>query len=796
MNNNIINDPLYYLENVNVADNTAPNNDYLENQLRVLNNNNNRLPSKKNKPARNIFNDIYKKDTVSLIANQTNPLDNNAMDNRYNPYHGFLHDRGLLNTDANIRYNINYLNIDSLYRNKISYIDKGQTYFLQKDPLTFIKNSDIMTIHHENHTFNVDDRITLFGLNRKEVILNINGNIIKDTFSSTTGYSSTTISGPIFELTNGSKYLKINYTHFLPVTATFNSNISQYESETFYDTFDISNLFVEIDGLQGNQIAIQNTPYFDNIPINRINNIHKILLTDPSTPGSIVMPNVFYIELSYNYTSPSGTFIIPNPTYNIKLIFYYIAGIPIPYINADLPINDKRYQGFHIITDITQNTYSIKLLKNSAGIIDPITNNTINVGGSLITVTYVNDIILGDKQPNSYVIKLNRSFSNIVSARLVSSEFPVSEKMIKSTGNANNKFYWQNLDDGDHLYSIELDDGNYRSTDLSTAIENTMYNVSRINFDIDNTQSTTGYKQESPSYSNHNVVRITFNTVTDLFTIKCYREVVLYKPFIDIIPNINIDSSLDPTSEVIYNITISHPRHFLNVGDKILLSNSVSHLGIPTDLLNNTHVITTVIDNNTYIIQLPRVNLSSNRTFTEGGVAVSIFTPNIFRLRFDFADSIGGILGFRNSGESTSITEYSSVINNSDTYINEQAIDDSGNTIILKNNAIDLSGHEYLLMWCKQFEIIENTSQVAPNAFAKIVLSGDPGTLTFNSFVQTNKIFYEPILNLSELDVEFYTPDGFLYDFNGMNHSYTIELITMEEMPEETNISANTGRQY
>ena len=48
----------------------------------------------------------------------------------------------------------------------------------------------------------------------------------------------------------------------------------------------------------------------------------------------------------------------------------------------------------------------------------------------------------------------------------------ISLKVFKNnSGKQNNKLYWQNLDDGDTVYSIEIDSGNYNATDLKAILE-------------------------------------------------------------------------------------------------------------------------------------------------------------------------------------------------------------------------------------------------------------------------------------------------------------------------------------
>ena len=61
--------------------------------------------------------------------------------------------------------------------------------------------------------------------------------------------------------------------------------------------------------------------------------------------------------------------------------------------------------------------------------------------------------------------------------------------------------------------------------------------------------------------------------------------------------------------------------------------------------------------------------------------------------------------------------------------------------------------------------------------FAKILLPGESTNTLFSSFVAGTKIFYNNLFNnLSELEITFITNDGYLFDFNGSEHSFSIEI--------------------
>jgi hypothetical protein len=148
-------------------------------------------------------------------------------------------------------------------------------------------------------------------------------------------------------------------------------------------------------------------------------------------------------------------------------------------------------------------------------------------------------------------------------------------------------------------------------------------------------------------------------------------------------------------------------------------------------------------------------------------------------------------LGFPNVGETYAVTKYDKTITNKDEYepdISPISVIDT----TTPGDSIILSGNNYILMVCDELNVIETFSTIK-SAFAKILLIGIPGKVCFNTFVDTPKIFYEPIAELSTLSLSFYSPNGNLYDFNGLDHSFTLAITTLDNLPDNTNINTHTG---
>jgi hypothetical protein len=66
------------------------------------------------------------------------------------------------------------------------------------------------------------------------------------------------------------------------------------------------------------------------------------------------------------------------------------------------------------------------------------------------------------------------------------------------------------------------------------------------------------------------------------------------------------------------------------------------------------------------------------------------------------------------------------------------------------------------------------------------MLAGNSENFVYDQFVQLGSTFQEPIATLSNIRFSFYGPDNQLYNFNNIDHSFTIEII---EQLDELNIS-------
>lgn len=97
------------------------------------------------------------------------------------------------------------------------------------------------------------------------------------------------------------------------------------------------------------------------------------------------------------------------------------------------------------------------------------------------------------------------------------------------------------------------------------------------------------------------------------------------------------------------------------------------------------------------------------------------------------------------------------------------------------NNPYELNQNQYVFLVIPNLNHIDNVQNTSftntDGAFAKILLPGDSNRTVYNTHVASNKVYYDNLFtNLNELEVAFVTNKGTLFDFNGADHSFTLEI--------------------
>lgn len=669
----------------------------------------------------------------------------------YNPHYAFLQKHGHLHENTKTITNELFLNINSACRTKQSKITKGDEILLNSNALSFnqlktyvgIKYSQQTTlcISIPRHNFAIGDKITLTGLLPSEFTIN------------TVYYDSMDNMQYSVIFTEGSRSVAIicNYDeNMIPSPMSFipNFDVGMGIAHLTLQMYDVSNMHVELSGF-GPQ------SFIGNIPINFLNSTHNVYFTNPDytivngtkiySPDTIINVPIngivqeitgFYILLDNPYTNNNN---IDNMT--ITMQFDFIGGIPINYINTENNNDNNCENQYHTIIHTTNNSISIPINKMAY-------YNKIKFGTN-VYISKITDVQNGYNTPSHYKIPIQK-ITNVIGAKLINHSIPNTSYAFYSNGpNKNNKLYWQNQNDDDCIYNIEITEGNYTAKELEYEIETKVSNIPR--------QQQNQQLQQQTQYTGKNIIKVDININTNIATFKSFTEAILKKSIQSITPQIPSTGQVNDSDFI---ITILHENHGLQSADTILFTKMISTMGIDETILNNTHIVQNVLNENMYTILLQNINISDTRIDTAGGFATRVYTPTKFKLLFEYDCTIGPRLGFKNVN-----TQFNTIIKNTDT-------NNGFNLINLKND-------NYILMQIDELTNCTNyDSSNVKSFFAKIDFKS-------NEIVDASTILYNPI-NLSELTVTFYSPNGNIFDFYGIDHSYMLQLTYIENVPEET----------
>jgi hypothetical protein len=611
------------------------------------------------------------------------------------------------------QYRHTRINIDSRLRNiQPKHILDTKLNSLS-NALYFTQNSNSIIVYHPNHGYSVEDKIIIEFATSAQV--KIKG-------------------GLIFE--KGSTFAKINQ-----------NNHGMISSNTY--TIQISNVI-------GN---VNSGTFLLNYPVNIINKTHQVYFTRSSTDQ--FDPNNYYIELGI---SSEAQYTYQN-SFNVS--YLNLRSIPLNEINADYPISPDRLNGFQIIDTIIDNNYYSFSVNSNA---DSSTIKSNSGDGGTIMVIKVLSTISGYPDNNNYQISLQRNFYHVTQIKLINTIFPITQKSINNTPISikNNLFYWQNLSDGNTIYSVSVPSGNYSVSDLQTQLTTLINKVIRPNID-----STILVNDIYTYNTNYAVVNINQNQ--NIFSIQFFQRVILSK-------SIFKDSTVYPDGFT--RATITYKNHSLNVGNVLIFSNVIGTDKIPAINLNGSFTIETVIDVNTFLIKLDRFNDDPSIDNTNGGTAINVLVPIQSRLLFNVPNTIGNVLGFSNIGDSNSVTPYNYIINNYDLY--EVDIQENSVGVITQpredTRVLNINSNNYILMLADvPFYDQINLFNTSTYAMAKIYLAGQLNSYVYDQYIQLGSGFQESISTLSSLTFSFYGPDNNLYDFNNVDHSFTIEIVEQLE---------------
>ena len=637
---------------------------------------------------------------------------------------------------------VSLINIDSMFRNKSpKNIYTSSINYLPKDPITFIQDLQIIEINYPNNGFKENDRIIIQNVEGKSYILS--GNI----------------------------YLFQNYSYcFININHDYTTNYNNL----------LNKLQIEISVI--NPEMLNDKKFYGNIPINSLIGIFDINLPSivnqtNEIPQSILTflnsssvesldSSYILIKLPFNYFSYDNQYI--EVTDFFKISFNDLYGLPINAINADYPITYQKLQGYHeVLSILNKDIFTIKTgyiaLKNGMG------------GGTKIQIMKIMNIEEGYPDANNYTIKLKKNFNNVVRIELISTEFPFIDYLIKNSGpNKNNKIYWKHLDDGNYIYSTEIPEGNYDGQNLISLLMKNMNAIERIT-------STTEKKI-------FNDFLINYNSFTQEVNFSAFKtENIPNSLKVDIITINNIQY---------FRLIVNHPNNLVEINNLVTISNAAAIGIITSNFINKTHTVFEINkNNNNYSILLGTINQISTSTDLKttltdsGGGAINIKTKALISLLFNYKDTIGNIIGFKNVGQSNAITPYKNTISNFDSYLNDTKLNTVGN-IVETSLLLNFTGNNnYYLLYLNDFELVNNSYNQLP-AFAKILLSGTLGDILYNTFINFPIEFDFPISTLNEIKIKITYGDGSLPDFRNIDHSFTLKIVELVNFPKYTGINS------
>lgn len=613
-------------------------------------------------------------------------------------------------------------NVDSRDRNinPKNIIEKNYNK-LTNNPMTTTINQNIIKIYMPNHDLETGDFITI---NNVE-------SINKDMFQS------------IFFIYNLNYCLihipnhNINNTYKTYTDSLYINIQEKLETEIFMFDNIPKNMILGRKKIYTFQDIIDNNIISDTI---LLDNLHTIN-TFSNINSQYIHDNFIFIQLDYQYYG-SNIFTVPG-IYNIE--FLHAGGIELNQINSDYPLSYQFNQGYKEIINSTTDYIYIQTQTTAY------TNRTF--GGSNIYISKILKTLQGYDNPANCSIRLFKNYINVIKIEMVSSEFPISDYVINK--NINSKLYWKLYNTGNTIYSLNINSGNYTINNLVNTITNEFNNIN----------------------SEYNIItELNIDNDTNKTKFDFYEMIHL--------PNsINV-SYITINERYYYKVSIKHPNNYVSINDTITISNCEDINHISSNLFNQSFIIKEIDNiNQTYSFYIPFLDesLYDTEITDKGGVDIVIKVPTKVQLLFNYNDTLGDVIGFKNSSEQYSITHFNKTISNHDSYMYPETN--------LYNNLLNIQNNNYYwLLYINDYEHIVTNSEI-PNAFSKILLySENNDNKAFNTFVNEPITFEKPIPNLNTLDILITDPLGNIVNFFNNEWSFTLRIY------EQTTIPIDSGK--
>ncbi len=197
----------------------------------------------------------------------------------------------------------------------------------------------------------------------------------------------------------------------------------------------------------------------------------------------------------------------------------------------------------------------------------------------------------------------------------------------------------------------------------------------------------------------------------------------------------------------------------------------------------DSDITNTMLNNDTGFV-INKVKNINNR------LLLTVKLPSIYNNFFTSIERNSNLnLKFKNRSDSLPINiesqfnnEFIDLTNDSDDYLSLNIFEPFGKDgrIVKKriNTPYNLNPNNYVFLTIPNLNhILPVQNNMVTDAFAKILLPGESNRVLYNTNVGGGKIYYDNLFNnLNELEIAFLTNDGSLFDFNGSEHSFSLEI--------------------
>lgn len=557
------------------------------------------------------------------------------------------------------------------------------------------------------------------------------------------------------------EYTKNIFPKIITDTTIADNTIYDIKGNNKYHIVDVSiSTHTDIVSFKSYKEIVQTNYFHDdltNFMKNWKNIINDLIIYIPDNFIEIIMAEKIFIDFGINgirlvphFISPFNDkndilfiYLTPNSHQRIINIYPYVYGNLYKYIGHDSILSN----GFYKFSMILENKRAILINFYRQKKIYPIKESYYEIN-SINTQTILLNFQYDYYNNNVYLWNHNLNIGDLI----------ITDQFVDQD-NINILFVYEiiNIIDKDNFNIVRIEHGQKYKFIYDSILINFSYNKKDCN----------KYGYNIPNDINFDDCEV------------CWLDQILPKTDISILSDFPLNNNtlsiikIIPTirfNELIsyQNIRIRHDNHKLIVGQKIIIDKSLSINRVPYNMINKTHIINKIIDDNHYEILLDKFTPLINPIPYHIPNIVSIKYPNIFQIFFNFQDTLGDILAFNNVGHDNSITIYKHIIKNTYPYINDNNK--------LYNNKIKMVGDDYFYIVCPELATYTNTKPVG-NVFAKLRWYDNPGTIIYDSFVPTITKYKTSLRTLSKLNISIINPNGELVDFNGLDHSFVIEII-------------------